>query len=228
MDEKSKTAQDWAKIADRFKRLYSALVYDTLEELGYPDQALAQSLKPLEPGMKIAGPAFTVRGSNNPSREKKETGLEMIEALWPGCVCVFDTGNDYVAAHWGEITSTAARGQGCAGTVIDGGVRDSAYVIRMGYPVFARYQTPVEAFGRFDIVEWEKPINLAGATSQRVAIHPGDYVFGDLDGVVIVPAALTLQVLEEAEARFDTETRVREALKAGGKPLEVFRKFGVF
>ncbi|MCA9743193.1 MAG: hypothetical protein H6695_11295 [Deferribacteres bacterium] len=219
---------NWPEIAERYSRLYSALIYDTLEEFGYPDQALSAALKPIEQGMKVAGPAFTVRGSNNPSREKKETGLEMIETLWPGCVCVYDTGNDYVAAHWGEITSTAARGQGCVGTVIDGGVRDSTYVIGMGYPVFARYQTPVEAFGRFEIIEWEKPINLAGATSHRVAIHPGDYVFGDLDGVMIVPADLTMKVLEEAEKRFEIETHVREALKAGGKPLEVFRKFGVF
>ena len=123
---------DWPEIAERYKRLYSALIYDTLEEFGYPDQALAQTLNPLEPSMKVAGPAFTVRGSNNPSREKKETGLEMIETLWPGCVRVFDTGNDYVAAHWGEITSTAARGQGCVATVIDGGVRGSTYVIHMG------------------------------------------------------------------------------------------------
>lgn len=219
---------NWPEIAERYKKLYSALVYDTLEEFGYPDQALSQGIKPLERAMKIAGPAFTVRGSNSPSREKKETGLEMIESLWPGCVCVYDTGNDYVAAHWGEITSTAARGQGCVGTVIDGGVRDSDYVIKMGYPVFSRYQTPVEAFGRFDIIEWEKPINLAGATSQRVAINPGDYVFGDLDGIVIVPSDLIMKVLEEAESRFETESKVREALKAGGKPLEVFRKFGVF
>ena len=219
---------NWPEIAARYKKLYSALVYDTLEEFGNPDQALSAALKPIAPSMKVAGPAFTVRGSNSPSREKKETGLEMIESLWPGCVCVYDTGNDYVAAHWGEITSTAARGQGCGGTVIDGGVRDSSYVINMGYPVFARYQTPVEAFGRFDIIEWQKPVNLAGATSQRVAIDPGDYVFGDLDGIVIVPADLTMKVLEEAERRFETETKVREALKAGGKPLEVFRRFGVF
>ncbi|MFQ5631479.1 MAG: RraA family protein [bacterium] len=219
---------DWPKIAERYKGLYSALVYDTLEEFGYPDQALSPIIKPIEQSMKIAGAAFTVRGSNNPSREKKETGLEMIESLWPGCVCVYDAGNDDVAAHWGEITSTAARGQGCVGTVIDGGVRDSSYVIDMGYPVFARYQTPVEAFGRFDIIEWQKPINLSGATTKRVAIHPGDYVFGDLDGVIIVPADLIIKVLEKAEERFETETKVRDALKAGGAPLEVFRKFGVF
>ncbi len=219
---------DWPAIAKRYKRLYSALVYDTLEELGYPDQALSPAIKPLDRNMKVAGPAFTARGSNSPKRERKETGLEMIESLWPGCVLVFDTGNDTVAAHWGEITSTAARGQGCVGTVVDGGVRDSSYVIAMDYPVFARYQCPVEAFGRFEIIEWEKPINLAGATTQRVAIHPGDYIYGDLDGVVVVPQELTLKVLELAEERFEHESRVRAELRAGGKPLEVFRKYGVF
>jgi len=98
----------------------------------------------------------------------------------------------------------------------------------MGYPAFSRYQCPVEAYGRFEIIEWEKQINLAGATSSRLAVNPGDYVFGDLDGVVIIPADLTLQVLEEAEKRFETETKVREDLKAGGAPLDVFRKYGVF
>ncbi len=219
---------NWPEIAKRFSPLYSALIYDTLEELGHPDQAISASIKPIEKSMKVAGPAFTVRGSNSPKREKQETGLEMIESLWPGCVCVMDTGNDNVAAHWGEITSTAARGQGCVGTVIDGGIRDSSYVIAMDYPAFARYQTPVEAYGRFEIIEWQKQINFAGATSARVAINPGDYVFGDLDGIVIIPADLTLQVLATAEERFETERKVREDLKAGGAPLEVFRKYGVF
>lgn len=219
---------NWPELAERFKQLYSALVYDTLEELGHPDQAISSAIKPIEPAMKVAGPAFTVRGSNSPKRDEKETGLRMIESLWPGCVCIMDSGNDYVAAHWGEITSTAARGQGCVGTVVDGGIRDSSYVIAMGYPAFVRYQTPVEAYGRFEIIEWEKQINLAGTTSARVEINPGDYVFGDLDGVVIVPAELTLKVLELAEERFEVETKVREELKAGGSPLEVFRNHGVF
>lgn len=219
---------DWAAIERRYKRLYSALVFDTLEELGYPDQALSHQIKPISPAMKVAGPAFTVRGSNSPKREKKETGLRVIESLWPGCVCVLDTGGDTVAAHWGEITSTAARGQGCVGTVVDGGVRDSSYVIAMDYPVFARYQCPVEAYGRFDIIEWQKPVNLLGATSVRIPVHPGDYLFGDVDGVVVVPGDLTMKVLELAEERFETERKVREELKAGGAPLEVFRKYGVF
>jgi len=84
------------EIAERFKPLYSALIYDTLEEFGYPDQAVSSAIKPLDKSMKVAGPAFTVRGSNSPKREQKETGLEMIQSLWPGCVLVMDTGNDYV------------------------------------------------------------------------------------------------------------------------------------
>ncbi len=222
------TQHDWKDLEKRYKRLYSALVYDTLEELGYPDQALSASIKPLAPSMKLAGPAFTVRGSNSPKREEKGTGLEMIESLWPGCVCVLDTGGDTVAAHWGEITSNAARGQGCVGTVVDGGVRDSTYVIALDYPVFARYQCPVEAYGRFEIIEWQKPINMLGATTARVAVRPGDYIFGDLDGVVVVPEELTVKVLELAEERFELERKVREELRAGGTPTEVFRKYGVF
>ncbi len=219
---------NWPDLSKRFKRLYTALIYDTLEEFGYPDQAIASSIQPLDKSMKVAGPAFTVRGSGSPKRDKKETGLEMIESLWPGCVCVMDTGGDDVAAHWGEITSTAARGQGCVGTVIDGGIRDCDYVIDMKYPAFARYKTPVESFGRFEIIEWEKPINFIGQTSARVAINPGDYIFGDIDGIIIIPAELTLKALETSEERFETEKKVRDDLKAGGAPLEVFRKYGVF
>jgi len=222
------TEINWPEIATRYKKLYSALLYDTLEEFGYPDQALAPELRPIEMNMKVAGPAFTVRGSNCPSKEKKEIGLEMIESLTEHSVCVFDTGTDDVAAHWGEITSTAARGMGCVGTVIDGGVRDSAYVVEMGYPVFARYQTPVEAFGRFEIIEWQKPVNMAGATSKRVTVNPGDYIFGDMDGVMVIPSDVIIKALEHAEELFATESKVREALKTGEAPLEVFRRFGVF
>jgi regulator of RNase E activity RraA len=220
---------DYPKIRKRYLKLYSALCYDMLEsEFGLPNQALSASIKPLDPKTKVAGPAFTAKGSTSPDRERKGLSIEMIQQFQKDCVVVLDTGHDNQVAHWGEIMSTASRGMGCVGAVIDGACRDSNYVIKMKFPVFIRYQTPVEAFGRTQLIDWQTPIMMPGILTQEVIINPGDYIFGDIDGVIVIPKHLTLKLLEKAEERMALETKVRNELKAGKPPLEVYKKYGVF
>ena len=216
------------RIRATYLTFYSALIYDELEKLGYPNQALATSIKPIAPEMKVAGPAFTMKASSDPRLDESRFGLQVLDAIVPHAVVVYDTGHDSTVGHWGEIMSTCARMKGAQGTVIDGGTRDSAYIVRMGFPVFVRYRTPVEARGRFRLSEYQTPINMPGAISSNVTIDPGDYVFGDIDGVVVVPKALTLEVMRRAKARMRQENKVRAGLKAGSSAVEVFRKFGAF
>jgi regulator of RNase E activity RraA len=145
----------------------------------------------------------------------------MLDSIQPGTVSVWACGGSTDCAHWGEIMSTAARQRGCEGAVIDGGVRDVDFVNAMNYAVFAKFKCPASSVGRWDIREYQVPIKI-GLT----VIHPGDFVFGDVDGVVIIPAALTVEVLEAAESVFQREKGMREELRRGVRVQDAYQKYG--
>ena len=119
------------------------------------------------------------------------------------------------------------RAHGCCGAVIDGSTRDSNYLINMGFPTFCRFRNPVEGLGRSMITEYMVPIFVNGIDGQ-IRVDPGDFIFGDNDGVVIVPQKDTVRVLEQAETWFENEKKSREAMAAGMDPFEVYNKFGRF
>lgn len=215
-------------LAKKFLKFYSALIYDVLEDMGYPDQALHYSIGPIHPDMKVAGYAFTIKGSSQAEPGDKEEGMKILEKINQNEVVVMDTGHNEQCGHWGEITSTAVMGQGCVGAVIDGGSRDTYYVNKLGFPLFVKFRLPVEAYGRFSTISYQQPIYMSGATTRVVRVVPGDYIFGDIDGIIVIPKILINQVLEKTEERFEIEEKVRAELKAGGKPLAVFKKHGVF
>lgn len=145
----------------------------------------------------------------------------MLDSITPGTVSVWSCGSNSECAHWGEIMSTAARQRGCHGAVIDGGVRDVDFINAMNYPVFARFKCSASSVGRWDISEYQVAIEIG-----QVVIHPGDFVFGDTDGVVIVPKAMILDVLEAAENVYQREGCMREELRRGVPIEEAYRKYG--
>jgi len=213
-------------ICERYRRLYAALIYDVLEHLGHPAQALSHQLAPLDREMKLAGPAFTVKGTM--SCEKNEDvrfkRLAMIKEMRYPCVEVRDAGTPFHVALYGELSATTARAHGAVGAVIDGGVRDCSHLVRMGYPVFARYRNPVEAFGRWAMLDYGVPILLHGEVTETVRVNPGDFVFGDFDGVMVVPKDLTLPVLEECERVMGIEDDARIEFARGDDPVTVFER----
>lgn len=217
------------QIAERFKKLYTGLVYDYLDGLGLPNQALASELKPLTPNMKLAGPAFTVRGHSTVSRDPEihKIRLLMLREMTMGCIQVRDVGKDVRCGHFGEISATAAYAAGCRGAVIDGGTRDTNYLINMGFPTFARFINPVEALGRWMIFEYNIPIILRGVLGD-VVVNPGDWMFGDNDGVIVIPKDLVMETIDECEKICDKESVSRKAMAAGEDPYEVFQKYGRF
>jgi regulator of RNase E activity RraA len=94
----------------------------------------------------------------------------------------------------------------------------------MGFPVFARYRSPVEAFGRVITIEHQVPIIIQGELSETVVVNPGDFIFGDIDGALVIPKALTLKVLIEAERIAGIEDAARADFKRGDDPVEVFKR----
>ena len=119
--------------------------------------------------------------------------------------------------------SKAARERGCTGAVVDGGLRDTRFILRMEFPVFCRFRCSASSIGRSDITEWILPITIG-----ETIIHPDDFVFGDADGVVIIPKALTIEVLLKTEEIVQREDAMRAELAKGVTVSEVYKKYGKF
>ncbi|MFA7343062.1 MAG: RraA family protein [Terrimicrobiaceae bacterium] len=216
-------------IRERYLKLYSPLIHDAMEFLGLSGRAMDSGIYPLTVDMKAAGPAFTIRRISTPERspEVHNIRLGLIKSMSEGCIMLSDSQNNRNCGQFGEITATAMRAAGCQGAVIDGSTRDSNHLIRMNFPTFCRFRSPLEGLGRSMITEYMIPIYVNGADGQLL-VYPGDFVFGDNDGVVIVPKDMTLKVLEQAEEWFYSEGNSRKAMADGMDPFEAYNKFGRF
>lgn len=214
-------------ICTRYRKLYAGLVFDILEQMGLPHQALSHEIMPLTLDMKLAGPAFTMKGTTTAVKDEawRYRRIAMVKEMTYPCVEVRDRGTTpFNVALYGELTATTARAHGAVGAVVDGGTRDSGMVISMGYPLFARYRSPVEAFGRVITIDHQVPIRMSGELTETVIVNPGDFIFGDLDGVLVVPKDLTIPVLVEAERIAGIEDAARVDFKRGDDPIEVYKK----
>jgi Demethylmenaquinone methyltransferase len=181
--------------------------------------------------MKVAGPAFTVHGVVTPSCDKTQEqelmNLGMIRSMTRGCVQVRGTQDSTDCSHIGDVNTLAAKAAGCNGIVVDGATRDSNAIINMGYPLFCRFRTPAEGIGRFFNIDYQVPL-LLRSIDGYLQVNPGDYVFGDNDGVVIVPRDLTIPVLEKAEKLNEMEEISRERIANGEDPIRVYLEVGQF
>jgi 4-hydroxy-4-methyl-2-oxoglutarate aldolase len=214
------------QICERYKKLYGGVVYDVLDHFGFPDQTLTHDFAPLSAGIKLAGPAFTVKGAM--SCEKNVEGryrrLKMIKEMSRPCIEVRDGGTPYHVAIYGELSATTAVAHGATGAIVNGGTRDCSFLNAMAFPVFTRYRTPVEAFGRWQLSDYQVPVRLDGETSDSVVVKPGDFIFGDYDGVLVVPKDFTMDVLLECERIVGIEDHAREEFARGEDPVAVFER----
>jgi 4-hydroxy-4-methyl-2-oxoglutarate aldolase len=219
------------ELVKRYRALYSGAIYDVLDERGLPHQALAADLKPVRADMVIAGPAFTLKGipdstGNETLRSKRINMFNDMKATGVPLIDVRDCSFDTQVAHYGEMNAVVGRSVGVVGALIDGGCRDTGFLLRDDFPVVCRYQSPVEAYRRWSYYEWQLPVSLRGALTAVVPVHPGDFVFGDLDGVVIIPKAIVVDVLDEVERLVDVENETRALFAAGEDPVAVYKKHG--
>lgn len=226
MQSSIESTQPLEQICNRYRKLYAGAIYDVLEHLGYPNQVLTRNLMPLVPDMKLAGPAFTVKGVMSCERdeERRFRRLKMIKEMRRPCIEVRDCGTPFSMALYGELSATTAAAHGAVGALVDGGTRDTGRLIAMGFPVFARYRTPIEAFGRWAMVDHQVPVLLAGELTDTVQVNPGDFIFGDYDGVLVIPKDLTEPVLVECERVIGIEDDARVEFARGEDPVEVFQR----
>jgi 4-hydroxy-4-methyl-2-oxoglutarate aldolase len=210
-------------VGGRFLRLYTGAISDILDKNGYRKQVLPGHITPFTKVNRVAGVAFTGQGypCADTTHDDTQTRLSMLDSIEPGTVSVWSTGGSTDCAHWGEIMSTAVEQRGCTGAVIDGGVRDVDFVNAMNYPVFAKFKCSASSLGRWDIVDYQISIKIGDTV-----IHPGDFVFGDTDGVVIIPKDITMDVLVAAEGIFERESGMREELRRGISVKDAYAKYG--
>lgn len=176
--------------------------------------------------MRLAGPVYPVLGRPYPGHDYDRSirrVLEMLGAVPEGHVAVYQC-NDGSSAHLGELSVTSLTSRGCAGAVIDGGVRDVDYILRQGFPVFSRCVTPQDCVPRWELLAHGDVTILIGG----VRIAPGDWIVGDADGIVVVPGEMLERTLVEAEEKVATENAIRDSVRQGMLPLEAYERFGTF
>jgi regulator of RNase E activity RraA len=204
--------------------LTSALLADVLDALGHRHSCLPPAIRPLKPEWKLYGRAATLSAvpvASDPARPYA-VELECVDRLKPGEVLVATTNGDRGSALWGELLSTAARAHGALGVVVDGLTRDAARILRMDFPVFAAGFSPLDSRGRLDGISHGLPIRIG-----ECVVRPGDWVFGDIDGVVVVPSEMAEEALARALEKAKGENRVREELARGRSAREVFEEYGI-
>ena len=210
--------------------LYSAVIGDVMDKMGLRHQFLPPEIQPLDAGMVVAGYAMPVleadcTGTRIHSQQIDEPFGKMFDALddlKPGEVYIC-TGSSGAYALWGELMSTRARQLGAAGAVVNGYSRDTPGILKMGFPTFSRGRYAQDQGVRGRVIDWRCPIEFA----HGVAVSPGDLVFGDMDGVVIVPRDRQDEVLEAALEKVHGENKVRLAIEQGMGAAEAFRTFGI-
>jgi 4-hydroxy-4-methyl-2-oxoglutarate aldolase len=216
---------DDPQLAGRLEQCYSGAVYDVLRSMGLPNQVLPDTLRPLDASRSLAGRIFTVSGHTGLKLDAHQTLLE-----WTGLLSQAPRGsvvicqpNDSTLAHMGELSAETFLYRGVRGYIVDGGCRDSGFILRIGLRVWCRYFTPRDVVGRWIPDSLGTPIVIGG-----VQIRTGDYVLADRDGVVIIPQERAGEVVEQVEDVLRTENKVRTAILQGIDPQEAYLKYGKF
>ena len=207
-------------------KLFTSVLSDTLDGLGYRHQAMRPAIRPLDEEKVMVGRArtgfymevFHVAPDENPY----ELEIKLIDDLRPGEIAVLGCGAAETIAPWGELLSTACMARGAAGCVTDGLVRDIRAIRKLGFPVFHGGIGPLDSKGRGKVMAIDVPIACGG-----VHIAPGDLLFGDADGVVCVPQAIEQKAIATALQKVEGEEHTREALARGEKLATVFARYGI-
>jgi len=207
--------------------LSAAVLSDVMDALGLERRAMKPFVRPIDDGLVLSGrartglymPAYSVRPGENPY----EVEIALVDDLKPKEVVVLAcNGPTERIAPWGELLSTASMARGAAACVTDGLVRDVKQIRAMGFSVFHGGIGPLDTKGRARMVERDVRVECAG-----VSIDSGDIVFGDVDGVVVIPRKHEREVILRAIEKVTGENHTRDALRQGELLAVVFKRFGI-
>jgi len=214
------------ELCARFRKLYMPAVCDALYHLGFAEQVLPTSLRPLFPEKRMVGRALTVEGRAieqvnwDEGVERIRSYLKVFEEIPPDSVIVSVNLNSHVG-HFGELTGNAAQVRGCEGIVLEGNLRDIEGLRAIGFQVFYRDLSPLNAIGRWEMASTQKPVTIG-----TVTIYPDDIIFAEFDGILVIPSNQAEQVLTKAEEIAAAERHVRKGMRSGLSPLAGLEKHG--
>lgn len=219
-------ANDEQRFAWIRENLYTAAISDILDGLGFRNQVMHQRLRPLDPQTYlIVGRARTFRWMETDYVDEGDPyGLEIeaMDSLKRGDVVIHSTDASGTNAPWGELMTTVAKHNGVTGCICDGLIRDCRRIIAMGFPVFHVGIRPVDSKGRGRVMAYDVPVRCG-----EVLVHPGELVFADFDGVVVIPRKIEDKVMKLAGAKVGKENSSRRELLKGKRLREVFDRYGV-
>jgi len=214
----------YLKYEDKLSKMFTAVLQDVMDAMNVRGQCMAPDIKPLLPVMRAWGEAVTIYMEEVHEVPKKpfQMEMELLDSTKPGQLIVAECNAKKMSAFWGGLLTNAAVGHGVSGVVVDGGVRDYDEICELKFPVFSAGMTPYDSLGRMDGRDRDIPVVCGG-----VKVSPGDLVFADVVGVVVVPQQIVDEVIAKAWEKVRGESRVREELRSGKGVEETFRKYGV-
>ncbi len=214
-----------AALTERLAALYTGAVHDVLRAMGHPNCVLPSEIKALDPVKKLAGEVYTVSGHIDQSRDAHDTLVQ-----WTGLLSKAPAGkvlvcqpNTHMVALMGELSAETLHYKNVRGYVVDGGCRDTEFILNIGFPVFCSFNTPADIVGRWIPDRFGEPITIG-----TVTIRSGDYILGDRDGVVVLPADSAGEAISRTEEVVATENKVRTAILGGMDPQQAYLKYGKF
>jgi len=199
------------------RKLYSSVISDVLDKLGYRAQAMRADINPMWPGAVVAGRAHTCLSVDVYEVKENHYAMEIeaVDTLKPNDVLVGGTNCSTETALWGELLSTASRARGARGAIVDGYVRDIVRIAEMQFPLFATGTRPLDSMGRSIVLEYGRPV------------MEGDIVLADIDGVIVIPRDIEQKAIELALEKASAEDTVRDELLKGAMLGDVYKKYGV-
>lgn len=212
-------------LSDRLHACHSSVVHDVMKDMGLALRVLPRTIVGLERTMKAAGPVFTVRGRPDPMLDKHTSLYE-----WAGLLSRAPTGHvvvcqpqDDTRALFGGLSAEALALKNVRGYIVDGGCRDVQAIADQGFPVFARYATPIDIVCAWRAEAFEQPVAIGG---QQVL--PDDYVLADRDGIILIDAKNIEALIAAAEKKMATEGDMVRAIRAGEDPQAAYERYRVF
>jgi regulator of RNase E activity RraA len=230
------TEQLWKSDEELFalveQRLFTCVVGDVMDRLGLQHQFLPPQIQPLRPDMILVGRAMPVlsvdvfveriAGTANRLMDKPfGLMLEALDDLRKNEIYV-NTGSSPRNALWGELMSTRARKLGARGAVLNGYVRDTKAILNMNFPAFGFGSYGQDSAPRYKVVDFRVPVEIG-----QVRVRSGDVLFGDIDGVLLVPQETEAEVFTRALEKARGEKLVKKAIEEGSSAVEAFEKYGI-
>jgi 4-hydroxy-4-methyl-2-oxoglutarate aldolase len=214
--------------AEALRHAGTAVISDVFDNLGLPPLTLANDLLPTRgPGVSFAGPAYTVAGESRlgPNQGDRDK-LQAIDGMPEDSVALWAGGDIRGACCFGDLLASAMKCRGVSGVIVDGGVRDLAYLRDLELPMLVRYRTPSQAIGRWKVTGSQVPVRVRGALADWITVRPGDFLVADDDGALAVPSSLAERVAGLAAAWESKDQGARRDILGGMKLLDALARHG--